>query len=137
MLLSVFPSPVRTRSAVLVGVVMVMLGVLLGRPRRRRTPSCCRRSPPTRNCCAEAPSEIALQFTEAVDPIEPGIRLLDSDGDEVVFGAVDQSAGSDRMRASIADGLADGTYVVAWQGVSADSLRARACSPSPSARHWP
>ncbi len=72
-----------------------------------------------------APTEIALQFTEAVDPIDPGIRLVDSDGEDVEIGSVDQSAGSDRMRSTIPETLEDGTYVVAWQGVSADSHRVR------------
>jgi copper transport protein len=72
-----------------------------------------------------APDEIALQFTEAVDPIDPAIRLLDASGDVVEIGAVDQSAGPDRIRASIPATLDDGTYVVAWQALSADSHRVR------------
>ncbi len=51
--------------------------------------------------------------------------MLDSDGDEVAIGVVDQSAGSDRMRAPLPSTLSDGTYVVAWQAVSADSHRIR------------
>jgi copper transport protein len=72
-----------------------------------------------------APTDISLQFTEAIDPIEPGIRLVNGDGDDVELGVVDQSGGSDRMRAAIPDTLDNGTYVVAWQGVSADSHRVR------------
>ena len=115
----------RTRAAALVGAVIVVLGILLGASTASAHAELLSSFPANQELLREAPSEIALQFTEAVDPIEPGIRLLDSDGDEVAIGAVDQSAGSDRMRATIADELADGTYVVAWQGVSADSHRVR------------
>ena len=72
-----------------------------------------------------SPPEIALQFTENVDPIEPGIRVVDADGDDVEIGSVDQTGGGDTMRADIPDALGDGSYVVAWQAVSADSHRIR------------
>jgi copper transport protein len=125
MLPSALPSSSRTRAAVIVGVITTLLGVLLGASTASAHAELLSSFPANQELLREAPSEIALQFTEAIDPIEPGIRLLDSGGDEVAIGAVDQSAGSDRMRATIADGLADGTYVVAWQGVSADSHRVR------------
>jgi copper transport protein len=82
-------------------------------------------SPANQELLTESPTEIGLQFTESVDPIEPGIRLIAADGDHVEIGAVDQSAGTDRMRAAVPATLADGTYVVAWQAVSADSHRVR------------
>jgi copper transport protein len=82
-------------------------------------------SPANQELLTESPSEIVLQFTESVDPIEPGIRLIASDGEDVELGPVDQSIGTDRMRAAVPAALADGTYVVAWQGVSADSHRVR------------
>ena len=82
-------------------------------------------SPVNQAVLDQSPPEIALQFTERVDPIEPGIRLVDADGDDVEIGAVDQSGGGDTMRADIPDALGDGSYVVAWQAVSADSHRIR------------
>lgn len=125
MLLATFTTPARIRASVLVGVVMVLFGVMLGASTASAHAELLSSFPANQELLSEAPSEIALQFSEAVDPIEPGIRLLDSDGDEVTLGAVDQSAGSERMRASVPDTLADGTYVVAWQAVSADSHRVR------------
>ncbi|HUS41833.1 MAG TPA: copper resistance protein CopC [Ilumatobacteraceae bacterium] len=123
------PSPdsssIRIRPAVLVGALVVLVGVLLGAGTASAHAELLSSFPANQQLLDDPPSEIALQFTEAVDPIEPGIRLLDADGDEVEIGAVDQSAGSDRMRSSIPTTLGDGTYVVAWQGVSADSHRVR------------
>ena len=81
--------------------------------------------PGNQELLVESPTEIALQFTESVDPIEPGIRLVDADGDDVEIGAVSQAAGTERMRAAVPSTLDDGTYVVAWQAVSADSHRVR------------
>ena len=120
-----FPLSVRARSAALLGAVIMVLGILLGAGTASAHAELLSSFPANQQLLEEGPTEIALQFTEAVDPIEPGIRLLDANGDEVEIGAVDQTAGSDRMRASIPTTLADGTYVVAWQGVSADSHRVR------------
>lgn len=82
-------------------------------------------SPANQAVLDRSPTELTLEFTEAVDPIEPGIRVVDGDGNEVEIGKVDQSGGSDMMRADISDALDDGTYVVAWQAISADSHRVR------------
>ena len=89
--------------------------------------------PGNQELLVESPAEIALQFTEGVDPIEPGIRLVDAAGNDVEIGAVSQAAGSERMRAEVPTTLDDGTYVVAWQAVSADSHMCAARSPSRSA----
>ncbi len=118
-------SSVRTRSGSLVVAVVVLLGLLIGAGTVSAHAELISSFPGNQELLEVAPSEIALQFTETVDPIEPGIRLVDADGDDVEIGSVDQSAGSDRMRASIPGTLDDGTYVIAWQAVSADSHRIR------------
>ena len=76
MLSSVFTSPTRARAAVLVGVVMVLFGVLLGASTASAHAELLSSFPANQELLRESPSEIALQFTEGVDPIEPGIRLL-------------------------------------------------------------
>ena len=119
-------SPIRHRAAALAGAAAIaLLAVLAGASTASAHAELVSSFPGNQELLEVAPTEIALQFTESVDPIEPGIRLVDSDGDDVEIGAVDQSAGSDRMRSSIPETLDDGTYVVAWQGVSADSHRVR------------
>lgn len=81
--------------------------------------------PANQSLLEESPTEIILGFSEAVDPIDPAIRLVDDQGEEVAVGGVGQPDGSDSMRVDIPGTLDDGTYVVAWQAVSADSHRVR------------
>jgi copper transport protein len=116
--------PVRARAA-LVGAVVVLLGILAAAGTASAHAELLSSFPANQELLEVAPDEIALQFTEAVDPIDPAIRLLDASGDVVEIGAVDQSTGPDRIRASIPATLDDGTYVVAWQALSADSHRVR------------
>jgi copper transport protein len=118
-------SPVRARARALFGAVVAVLGILSVAGTASAHAELVSSFPANQELLEVAPDEIALQFTEAVDPIDPAIRLLDSNGDVVEIGAVDQSAGPDRIRASIPATLDDGTYVVAWQALSADSHRVR------------
>jgi copper transport protein len=118
-------SSVRLRTASLVGAVVVMVAMLVGAGTAAAHAELLSSFPGNQELLENSPTEIALQFTEAIDPIEPGIRLIDADGDDVEIGAVDQAVGSDRMRAMVPTTLDDGTYVVAWQAVSADSHRIR------------
>lgn len=119
-------SPVGNRAAALLGAMFIaVFGMLAGAHTALAHAELLSSSPADQELLEVVPTEIVLQFTESIDPIEPGIRLIDSDGNDVEIGAVDQSVGTDRMRASVPDSLADGTYVVAWQGVSADSHRVR------------
>lgn len=82
-------------------------------------------SPPNQSVLEESPTEIVLGFSESVDPIAPAIRVVDDQGDDVEIGKVDQSGGSDTMRVGIPQTLEPGTYVVAWQAISADSHKIR------------
>ena len=72
-----------------------------------------------------SPQELVLTFSEAIDPIEPALRVVDADGNEVDLGTADQSRGSDTLGLDIDEDLSDGTYVVAWQALSADSHNIR------------
>lgn len=115
----------RRTAAFVTALIIVAIGVLAGAATASAHAELSSSFPANQELLVDAPTEIALQFTESVDPIEPGIRLVDADGDDVEIGAVDQSVGADRMRASIPSTLEDGTYVVAWQALSADSHRIR------------
>lgn len=68
-----------------------------------------------------SPGEIVLTFTEAVDPTDDAVRLVDADGEPIEIGPVTQDLGSDSITATIPDELGNGSYVVAWSVVSADS----------------
>ena len=68
-----------------------------------------------------APTEIVLTFTEAVDPTDDALRVVDADGIAVPLGPITQDLGADTITAPLAEPLDDGSYVVAWSAVSADS----------------
>jgi copper transport protein len=67
------------------------------------------------------PREIVLHFTEPVDPTDESIRLVTANGTPVELGSVTADPGSASLSAAITGELADGSYVVAWSAVSADS----------------
>ncbi|WP_049567494.1 copper resistance CopC/CopD family protein [Streptomyces sp. SBT349] len=71
---------------------------------------------------ATAPAEITLTFTEAVSLADDGVRVLDPDGDAVATGGETADLGDHTYAVALpGDDLADGTYTVTWQVVSADS----------------
>ncbi|HEX5566982.1 MAG TPA: copper resistance protein CopC [Streptomyces sp.] len=79
----------------------------------------------------EAPREVTLTFTESVALSGDSIRVLAPDGERVDDGAPAKRSGGKpdgksggeghRYGVGLRDGLADGTYTVAWQAISADS----------------
>jgi copper transport protein len=82
-------------------------------------------SPANQAILAEQPPEILLTFSESVDPVGDSIRLVDAQGGPVPLGPIDQAAGDDTLRAELPGVIADGTYVVGWQAISADSHKIR------------
>lgn len=67
---------------------------------------------------AAAPAELTLTFNEPVRLVDDAVRVLDPAGSEV---AVTTRAVDEQVVAEPAGELADGTYVVSWRVVSADS----------------
>jgi len=69
-----------------------------------------------------APAEIVLEFSERVNLVRDGVRLLDAAGAVRDTGpaVVDPTTGR-RVRMSVPAGLGTGTYTVSWRVVSADS----------------
>lgn len=67
-----------------------------------------------------APERVELTFTEGVDVVPNSIRVVAADGTEIAVGEAGQALGDESLAAELPD-LADGTYVVAWKAVSADS----------------
>lgn len=68
-----------------------------------------------------SPAEIVLTFTEPVDPTDEAIRIVTADSTPIELGPIDQDRGSASLTVVIPGELADGSYVVAWSVVSADS----------------
>jgi copper transport protein len=82
-------------------------------------------SPADSEIVATAPSTIELTFSESIDLIEPALRLVDASGTEVATSEVEQSSRGETMSVDPVEELANGTYVVAWQAVSADAHNIR------------
>ncbi|WP_345581353.1 copper resistance CopC/CopD family protein [Streptomyces prasinosporus] len=71
---------------------------------------------------ASAPRHITLTFTESVGLLEDSFRVYGPDNRRVDPGEPEHADGApDTARAGLPDGLAEGTYTVAWRVVSADS----------------
>ena len=69
-----------------------------------------------------APRDISLTFTESVGLIKDSFRVIGPDNEPLdVKDARHAEDGSDTVRATLPAKLAEGTYVVAWRVVSADS----------------
>jgi copper transport protein len=68
-----------------------------------------------------APSQVKLRFTEAVEVSLGGIRVYTSDQQRVVTGAPDHPGGTGSEVAVSLPKLGNGTYVVTWRVISADS----------------
>lgn len=64
------------------------------------------------------PAEVTLTFNEPVRLVEDAVRILDPAGSEV---DVTTRAVDEQVFATLPAGLADGTYVVSWRVISADS----------------
>ncbi|MER6050507.1 copper resistance protein CopC [Streptomyces sp. NPDC001793] len=72
---------------------------------------------------AHAPEQVALTFSEGVAMGDDSLRVLDPHGKRVDRGKLrDLCSGTVvKYAAGLPPGLADGTYTVAWQAISADS----------------
>ena len=133
------PSRASARLAPLALVTVVVATVLLLGSTASAHAELVSSSPANQAILDDSPTEILLTFTEDVDPIADSIRLVDASGAEVPLGDVGQSAGADTLGAAVPDPLDDGTYVVGWQAVSADSHKIRGAftfsvgEPSPTA----
>ncbi|MGW2565429.1 copper resistance CopC/CopD family protein [Streptomyces sp. NPDC001537] len=69
-----------------------------------------------------APRSITLTFTESVGLLDDSFRVLDPDNQRVAIGEAQHARGrSDTASVTLPKKLAEGTYVVAWRVVSADS----------------
>ena len=82
-------------------------------------------NPPNQSILPSTPPEIVLRFSEGVEPVGDSIRLVDAAGDPVPLGPLDQSLGDDTLRTPVPATIDDGTYVVGWQAISADSHKIR------------
>ncbi len=78
-------------------------------------------TPTNQSVLDDSPTEIVLTFSEAIDPVEPAVRVVDADGNDVDTEAATQAGGDDTLTVTVDEPLDDGSYVVAWQVVSLDA----------------
>ncbi|MDT0342061.1 copper resistance CopC/CopD family protein [Streptomyces litchfieldiae] len=69
---------------------------------------------------ATAPDQVSLTFSESVSLADDAVRVLDPRGERADTGQLVDEGGNTHSLTLRPD-LADGTYTVAWQAVSADS----------------
>lgn len=104
----------------MVGALVIVVGALAGwAPAAGAHAALQSSSPASGETVPEAPDALTLRFNEPVVPTADAVRLLDVDGEEVAIG--DAEAVDATIRVELPDGLPDGSYVVAWKAMSADS----------------
>lgn len=67
-----------------------------------------------------APTEIAITFTEEVEPKFSGIQVLDADGRRADEGAAHSAPDNEKLLSIGLKPLAPGAYKVIWHAMSAD-----------------
>lgn len=129
----------RLRALVLLGAVLVLL--LLGGAAPASAHAGLRGADPEDGSVLEsAPRYVTLTFTESVGLLEDSFRVYSPENRRVSLGEPRHADGaSDTARIDLPDGLAEGTYTVAWRVISADSHPASGAfsfsigKPSPTA----
>ncbi|MFJ9849125.1 copper resistance CopC/CopD family protein [Streptomyces sp. NPDC101150] len=105
-------------------VVAALLGALLGGAAPAAAHAALTGSDPAQGSVVEqAPEQVSLTFSEGVAMGDDSIRVLDPKGKRVDRGKLRNLCSGSVVKygAGLPPGLADGTYTVAWQAVSADS----------------
>lgn len=100
--------------------LMLMALTVAGPPPAWAHASLTSTSPANGSVVDAAPGEIVLTFSEDVDVLSDGIRLLAADATPVPLGPVRHGQDGRTLVVAVGD-LADGTYAVSWRTVSADS----------------
>lgn len=78
-------------------------------------------SPGDAEILERSPAEVTLTFGEPVGTGLGALRVLSAAGDRADDGTVRRTAGGSKVHLGLKPSLADGTYVVVWRVVSADS----------------
>ncbi|MFE5737460.1 copper resistance CopC/CopD family protein [Streptomyces celluloflavus] len=118
--------PGRRRSAALrlLAVAAALFGALLGGAVPAAAHAALTGSTPAQGSVVDrAPEQVSLTFSEGVAMGDDSLRVLDPKGRRVDRGKLRDLCSGDTVKyaAGLPPGLADGTYTVAWQAVSADS----------------
>ena len=109
--------------ALLLLVVVAVAAAVLGRAEPAWAHAGLAGTVPAEGALLDAPpARIELRFTEPVDPVAAGVRLVRRDGTDVELASVGRIDGNPATVAlTPAQPLSDGVHVVAWRVTSADS----------------
>ncbi|HET6626422.1 MAG TPA: copper resistance protein CopC [Nocardioidaceae bacterium] len=113
-----FAGPLAVLTAVLLPVLLLVLQLAAAGPAAAHA-ELTGSSPRSGTRLEEPPAEVTLTFTEDVDLVDGGLRLVDSDGDEV--DTPDAVADGNTVHWPMPGDLPDDAYVASWRVVSADS----------------
>ncbi|MFH8981476.1 copper resistance CopC/CopD family protein [Streptomyces varsoviensis] len=115
--------PLPIAGALLAALVCALLGTLaLGATPAAAHAALTATDPADGSVVKTAPQRVKLTFSEGVLLSADSLRVLDPRGTRVEEGRAAHADGaSDTAAVALRGGLADGTYTVAWQAVSADS----------------
>lgn len=103
----------------LTGLLCVAI-LLLGAPRAIAHAALVSTTPSANGDASTTLDSVVLRFSEAVDPVQGGLSVVDGDGKAVHEGRVDR-VGGDRETLRVALGrLAPGAYLASWRVVSTD-----------------
>ncbi|BBC34517.1 hypothetical protein SGFS_058110 [Streptomyces graminofaciens] len=104
-------------------LVLFQLGFLLGGASPASAHAALTNSTPADGAVLDsAPRDITLSFTESVSLLDDSVRVIDPEQRAVDVGEPGRVKGrSETVRVTLPDGLAEGTYTIAWRVVSADS----------------
>ncbi|MBT2471977.1 copper resistance protein CopC/CopD [Streptomyces sp. ISL-66] len=122
------PSAARVRATALLPRLTLVLAALLAALFTTAAPASAHAAltasdPKDGAVVATAPAQVTLSFSEGVAMNGDSIRVLDPQGKRVDTGELRDLCSGNTIRygTALRPGLADGTYTVAWQAISADS----------------
>ncbi len=112
----------RRRVGTVVGAVLTALLLLgLAAPEASAHAALLKTTPQDSQILDTQPTEVVLTYGEAVTIGLGQLKVVTADGDRVDTGAPTQSAGNTEVHIPLRGGLAQGSYLVIWRVVSADS----------------
>ena len=108
----------RTRAALLIPIVVVLLGLVTMLPERAEAHAFLERSDPSENrVLPEAPVEVSLFFTEPLEPDFSSAELYDASG-TLVQTEPSRIGETNQLLLTLPTDLPNGTYTVQWRNVS-------------------
>ena len=108
----------RTRAALLIPIVVVLLGLMIMLPERAEAHAFLERSDPSENrVLPEAPVEVSLFFTEPLEPDFSSAELYDASG-TLVPTEPSRIGEANQLLLTLPTNLPNGTYTVQWRNVS-------------------